>query len=148
MNIAAPTADEAGKAIADLNQIIDRLAETIAEETACARAGRLSAAAELSDAKLELTRLYSTESKRVKDGLAYAHPDEINRLREKHTTFQSLLQSNLTVLATAHAVSEGIIRGVSGELARKRVPSTYGATGRAHAPSGKSSQPMAVSRIL
>ena len=33
-----------------------------------------------------------------------------------HNTFRDLLQTNLTVLATAHAVSEGIIRGVSGEL--------------------------------
>ena len=43
-------------------------------------------------------------------------------MRERHTAFQALLQTNMTVLATAHAVSEGIIRGVSGELARKRAP--------------------------
>jgi hypothetical protein len=52
------------------------------------------------------------------------------------------------VLATAHAVSEGIIRGVSGELARKQSPSTYGATGRTNAPNNKRSQPLAISRSL
>jgi hypothetical protein len=57
-------------------------------------------------------------------------------------------QLDVTVLATAHAVSEGIIRGVSGELARKQAPSTYGADGRAQAPSTKSSQPLAPSRSL
>ena len=63
--------------------------------------------------------------------------------------FRSLLQTNLTVLATAHAVSEGIIRGVSGELARKQAPSTYGANGRANQPSRrKASQPLAISRSL
>ena len=69
-------------------------------------------------------------------------------MRERHAAFQALLQTNLTVLATAHAVSEGIIRGVSGELARKQAPSTYGATGRANAPSAKASQPLAISRTL
>ena len=80
--------------------------------------------------------------------IARSLPDALDRLRKRHTAFQALLQTNLTVLATAHAVSEGIIRGVSGELARKRTPSTYGATGRANAPSAKASQPLAISRTL
>ena len=58
------------------------------------------------------------------------------------------MRVNLTVLATAHAVSEGIIRGVSGELARKRTPQTYGATGRANSLSARASQPLALSRKL
>ena len=62
--------------------------------------------------------------------------------------FQAALQTNLTVIATAHAVSEGIIRGVSGELARQQTPSTYGAGGRATAPAAKTSQPLAISRTL
>ena len=41
---------------------------------------------------------------------------------------------NLTVLATAHAVSESIMRGVSAELARKATPQAYGASGRATRP--------------
>ena len=139
---------EADHALADLTGIMDRLAETIAEETARARAGRLRAAAELTESKLELARLYSTESQRMKAGLAHARPDTLKALREKHAAFQSLLKTNLTVLATAHAVSEGIIRGVSGELARKRAPSTYGASGRASAPSTKTSPPLALSRTL
>jgi len=139
---------EAEPTFADLNRIMDRLTETIAEETARARAGRLAAATELSEAKLELARLYAAESQRVKAGLAYALPDMLKGLREKHVAFQSMLQTNLTVLATAHAVSEGIIRGVSGELARKQAPSTYGASGRASAPSTKTSPPLALSRTL
>ena len=69
-------------------------------------------------------------------------------MRQRHDAFRALLQTNLTVLATAHAVSEGIIRGVSGELARKQAPSTYGATGRANMPDSKASQPLALSRTL
>jgi hypothetical protein len=52
------------------------------------------------------------------------------------------------VLATAHAVSEGIVRGVSGELARKSSPQTYGASGRANTPDPRAAQPLALSRML
>jgi hypothetical protein len=69
-------------------------------------------------------------------------------LHARHAAFQAMLQTNLTVLATAHAVSEGIIRGVSGELSRRQAPTTYGASGRANAPSPKASQPLALSRTL
>ena len=65
-----------------------------------------------------------------------------------HNDFRALLQINLTVLATAHAVSEGIVRGVSGELARKAAPQTYGASGRANAPDPRNATPLAVSRVL
>lgn len=140
--------NEANHAFAGLNDIMDRLAKTIAEETTHARAGRLKAAAELTESKLELARLYSAESQRVKTGLVHARPDVRDELHQRHAAFQSLLHTNLTVLATAHAVSEGIIRGVSGELARKRAPSTYGASGRASAPSTKTSPPLALSRTL
>jgi hypothetical protein len=153
LNELAPAtgAGAAEQAIANLNRILDSLAETIEEETARARAGRLSAAAELSETKLDLARLYSAESQRVRaaeGAIAGAPPDALDALRQRHAAFQSLLQTNLTVLATAHAVSEGIIRGVSDELARKQAPSTYGATGRSNAPPAKASQPLALSRTL
>ena len=137
--------------IANLNAIMDRLVETIEEETAHVRAGRLRDAAELGEAKAELGRRYAAESERVmaaRELIARSLPEALDALRERHAAFQALLQTNLTVLATAHAVSEGIIRGVSGELARKRAPSTYGASGRANAPSAKASQPLAISRTL
>jgi hypothetical protein len=134
--------------LAEFNNIMDRLADTISEENAHARAGRLAAATELNGRKLELARLYAANIQCMKADLAHVLPDVLKELRTKHAAFQSLLQTNLTVLATAHAVSEGIIRGVSGELARKQAPSTYGASGRAHAPSSKTSQPLALSRTL
>ena len=59
-----------------------------------------------------------------------AWPREIDALRQRHDVFHALLQINLTVLATAHAVSEGIMRGVSEEVnAQDRRRSTYGASG-------------------
>jgi hypothetical protein len=58
------------------------------------------------------------------------------------------VQRNVIVLATAHAVSEGIMRRLSGDLARKATPQVYGASGRAMAPNPKQGRPLAVSRVL
>ena len=69
-------------------------------------------------------------------------------LRRRHESFHALLQINLTVLATAHAVSEGIVRSVSDEINRAKVPQTYGATGRATIAKPKNRQPIAISRSL
>lgn len=150
---AAPigSVGEAERAIVNLHAIMDRLVDTVEQETARVRAGKLRDAAELDEAKVELARAYAAESQRVKaakDIVAKGLPEALERLRQRHDAFRALLQTNLTVLATAHAVSEGIIRGVSGELARKQAPSTYGASGRANTPGSKTSQPLAVSRTL
>ena len=45
-----------------------------------------------------------------------------------------MLQINLTVLATAHAVSESIVRGVNAEMQRRSMPNTYTAAGQARRP--------------
>lgn len=141
----------AENAVAGLESIMNRLEQTLTEETVHVRAGRLRGAAELDQAKVEFARLYISESDYVKtarNAIARLAPEALERLRRRHDTFQGLLRTNLTVLATAHAVSEGIIRGVSGELARKQAPSTYGASGRAQTPSSKTSPPLAFSRTL
>ncbi len=148
---AISTSIEAERAVAYLNKIMDRLVETVEQETAQVRAGRLRDAVANDEAKVELARAYAAETERVKaakDIIAKSLPDALEQLRKRHGAFRALLQTNLTVLATANAVSEGIIRGVSGELARKQAPSTYGATGRANTPNSKTSQPLAVSKSL
>jgi hypothetical protein len=59
-----------------------------------------------------------------------------------------MLQINLTVLATAHAVSEGIVRGVNAEVQRHNMPNAYTAAGQRAAPSPRQVRPLAVSRTL
>lgn len=148
---AITSAGEAAQAIESLSAIMDRLIATVEDETGHMRAGRLRDALALAETKTELARSYAAESGRLKAAEAVvvrAQPEALKDLRSRHERFQALLQTNLTVLATAHAVSEGIIRGVSGELAKKRTPSTYGSTGRANAPSRNAAQPLAVSRSL
>ena len=141
----------ANKAVAGLESVMDRLEQTVTEETTRVRAGQLRYAAELDAVKNEFARLYIAESDYVKaarNAIARLAPEALERLRHRQDSFHRLLRTNLTVLATAHAVSEGIIRGVSGELARKQAPSTYGASGRAQTPSSKASPPLAISRTF
>jgi hypothetical protein len=145
------TVNEAAAAIDNLNTIMDRLVDTVQRETARVRVGRLRDALERDETKVELARAYAAENERVaaaKGIIARSLPEVLERLHKRHEAFRALLQTNLTVLATAHAVSEGIIRGVSGEMARKQAPSTYGSTGRTNLPSSKATQPLAVSRSL
>ena len=96
-------------------------------------------------------------------GLTYAHigwlfdpeqtsprryaPDLLKDIQLRHERFRALLQINLTVLATAHAVAEGLVRGVSVELVRKSSPQVYTASGR-NAAGPRAAPPMAVSRQL
>lgn len=145
------TASEAERAITNLNTIMDALVETLEAETAGMRAGKLADVAVLEETKTSLSRRYLAETERVKaavDVIQQSLPQALAALRKRHQAFQALLKTNITVLATAHAVSEGIIRGVSNELNRKRMPAGYGANGRANAPNPKSSEPMALSRTL
>ena len=149
--IPIASAGEAELAVANLNNIMDRLEATVVEETARLRAGRLNAARELDATKSELARLYATQSERVKAArglIAKSQPQAIEALRTRHAAFQSVLQTNMTVLATAHAVSEGIIRGVNSEIRKKSMPQTYTATGYRAMPNPRHASPLSVSRTL
>jgi hypothetical protein len=145
------TAAEAEDVIGHFLKIMDALLATVEEETNLVRAGRLRAVTRLEQPKAELARLYIADLLRLRANQNYltqAVPETMHDLRRRHDTFRALLQINLTVLATAHAVSEGIVRGVSSELARKSAPQTYGASGRPSAPRARTGQPLAVSRSL
>jgi hypothetical protein len=80
--------------------------------------------------------------------LAQVSPDLLATLRRHHETFRAMLQVNLTVLATAHAVSEGIVRGVNTEIQRRNIPNTYTAAGQRATPGPRHITPLAVSRSL
>jgi hypothetical protein len=145
------TPAEAERLAAHFIEVMDMLVAVVQQETELVRAGRLAAAARLETTKGDLTRLYIADTLRLRAShtyLAQVVPDLLPPVRQRHETFRGLLQINLTVLATAHAVSEGIVRGVSGEMARKSTPQTYGSSGRTNAPGRSAAQPLALSRML
>jgi hypothetical protein len=145
------TAAEAENLIRHLLAAMDALVATVEQETALVRAGKLKDAAALEATKAELARTYVNDTTQVKANLPVLKkqvPDLLAALRKQHDTFNALLQINLTVLATAHAVSEGLIRGAHAEVARKNAPQTYGNSGRPVAPPKNAAVPVSVSRSL
>jgi hypothetical protein len=142
---------EAEVLIRHMLDVMDALLGTVEQETELVRAGKLTDAAELEPVKSELTRMYLADTAQIRASQGYltqTTPELIDELRKRHDLFRALLQINLTVLATAHAVSESIMRGVSAELARKATPQAYGASGAATKPAASSQQPLTLSRVL
>lgn len=132
-------------------EVMEALIDVIQQETDLVRNGRLTQATALEHTKTELARLYVADTMRLRasrEHLARIAPQLVPDLIRRHDEFRALVQVNLTVLATAHAVSEGLVRGVSGEIARQSAPQTYGATGRANVPDPRKAAPLAVSRVL
>ena len=145
------TTAEAENLVRHLLAAMDALVATVEQETALVRAGKLKDAAALDTRKAELAQLYATDTAQVKaniPALKKQVPELLAALRKQHDTFNALLQINLTVLATAHAVAEGLIRGAHSEVARKNAPQTYGSSGRASAPPRNTATPVSVSRTL
>lgn len=145
------TKAEAENLIRHLLAAMDALVATVEQETTLVRAGKLREAGALEATKAELGRLYAADTAQVKANLPVLSkqvPELLAALRKQHDTFNALLQINLTVLATAHAVSEGLIRGVHSEVARKNAPQTYGSSGRTSAPPRSMATPVSVSRTL
>lgn len=145
------SAAEGALLIARLAEAMALLLAVLEEETQLVRAGRISEVPRIEPRKSELARRYVADAGAVRTNalyLARATPREFGELRHRHEQFRAVLQINLAVLATAHAVSEGIIRGAAGELARKAAPQTYGAGGRTTGPGPNGCPPVAVSRRL
>ncbi len=151
--LARPITDqaEAQQVVGHLSDVMDALLALVEEETQHVRLGRLTEVPRLAEKKAKLARLYLGDTARLQASQTYlskAVPGVLQVLRERHNTFRAMLQINLTVLATAHAVAEGIIRGVSNEINKAAAPQLYGANGSRTAPPPRSAQPLAVSRIL
>jgi hypothetical protein len=145
------TAADAQTAIVQLTEVMDGLETVVEEETKLVRAGHLRQATGLGLRKTELSGLYFKAVERLKANskfLSRVVPQDVSALARRHELLQAVLKTNLVVLATAHAVSEGIMRRLSGDLARKTCPQVYGATGRTTAPDPKRAQPLAFSRTL
>ena len=148
---AAANATEARKLAENLMEVMNALLSLIEHETELVRAGKLREAMQFEPQKTELSRRYVGvvgQMKASQKYLSQAAPDLLKTLHRHHDVFRSMLQVNLTVLATAHAVSENIVRGVNAEMQRRSIPNTYTAAGRRAAPSPRQITPISVSRSL
>jgi hypothetical protein len=147
--IATPA--DARKLAEELLDVMSKLLGVVEQETALVRAGKVREAMQLEQQKTALSGRYVTavETLRVaQTHLSQVAPDLLASLKRHHETFRAMLQINLTVLATAHAVSEGILRGVNAEVQRRNMPNTYTASGQRATPGPRHITPLAVSRSL
>ncbi|MEW6769103.1 MAG: hypothetical protein AB1342_13830 [Pseudomonadota bacterium] len=148
--VAATPAD-ARHLAESLMQIMTSLLGIVEHETELVRAGNVRGAIALEAKKNEISSQYVNAISKLKgsrDYLSKSAPDLLAALHRHHDVFRSMLQVNLTVLATAHAVSEGIVRGVNGELQRRNLPNGYTAAGHRSVPGPRQVTPLSVSRSL
>ncbi|MHB0768579.1 hypothetical protein [Bradyrhizobium sp. 5.13L] len=148
---ATPGSAEARKLAEDLMDAMNALLGLIERETELVRAGNVREAMTLESKKQELSRNYVGAVSQLKANqaqFAKTAPELLSTLHRHHDAFRAMLQVNLTVLATAHAVSESVVRGVNAEIQKRNVPNTYTAAGRRAAPGPRHITPLAVSRSL
>ncbi len=145
--IATPA--DAEKAIDEITALLEKMSDLMQQETALVHAGRVRLAAGLGPAKAALAAQLFGAGERLKANARFlmaSAPARCTALARAQEAFRGILQKNMIVLATAHAVSEGIMRRLSGDLARKAAPQVYGASGRTIAPGPKQARPLAISR--
>ncbi|HET6838718.1 MAG TPA: hypothetical protein VFH41_03175 [Bradyrhizobium sp.] len=147
----ASTVAEARKLADNLMEVMSALLEIIERETELVRAGKLREALAFEGKKKDLSRRYMGAIESLKVNRKYfsqTMPELVTTLHRHHDVFRAMLQVNLTVLATAHAVSESVVRGVNAEVQRRNIPNTYTAAGRRATPGPRNMTPIAFSRSL
>ena len=128
-----------------LMDVMSALLGVIERETELVRAGKVREAMALEPQKTDLSRRYVSAVGHLKASqkyLAQTAPELLTTLHRHHDVFRAMLQINLTVLATAHAVSEGIVRGVNTEMQRRNIALHIG-----RSAAGYCITPLSVSRF-
>src|SRR6202034_2213343 len=110
----ASTPAEARKLAENLMDVMSALLGIIERETELVRAGKIREAMAFEPSKTETSRRYVHAVAHLKASQKYltqTAPELLTTLHRHHDVFRAMLQINLTVLATAHAVSESVVRG-------------------------------------
>lgn len=144
---------EARALIEAVLEALGSLSHLVGEETQLVRAGRLADAMAREPRKAELAGIYMRGVEQVKlnaVALARFAPDQVKRLKAAHVDFQTLIDTNQIVLATARAVSESIVRDLATDANKSSRVAGYGpaATVGAGAFSRPNAGPLVVSRRL
>ncbi|RYE35080.1 MAG: hypothetical protein EOP23_02690 [Hyphomicrobiales bacterium] len=134
-------------------EALGALSHVVGEETELVRAGRLPEAMTREPRKTELAGIYMRGVEQVKlNAVALARfvPDQVKRLKDAHTAFQGLIETNQIVLATARAVSESVVRDLAADANKPMRANGYGpaATVGAGVFARPNSGPLVVSRRL
>ncbi len=126
--IASP--QDAERLAERLIRLMTVLEDVVGRETELLRAARLKDATDLAQSKTDAARDYVHGLEALKTNaiaLARWAPGSVDRLRKAQSRLSDALAVNMTVLATARSVSEGIVRSLASEIAAPRTLTTYGA---------------------
>ncbi|HEY7383626.1 MAG TPA: hypothetical protein VH743_08140 [Beijerinckiaceae bacterium] len=143
---------EADQLITSVLGTMGQLEKVLADETAHVRVGRIREGLAAEARKSELASAYLRGLEVVKSNaiaLARFAPDALARLKTAHAAFSQVIQTNQTVLATARAVSENLLKSVADEVNRLSTPQGYAPAGPRGAPRPPpKSEPLLVSKRL
>lgn len=126
---------------------MDELARLLDEEAAHLAAGRIRQGLSREERKSQLSAGYLLGLEHAKQNavaLARFAPRTVGRLQAAQVALRDAVHRNQAVVATARAVSEGLVRGVADEVARQSRPRGYGAATAA----GAGSRPISYSARL
>ncbi len=145
------TRPDVERLLVTLAETMDALIHMMEAETRLVRAGRLMEAGRLQADKAELARRYLLAVETVKANRAvvdaYGKP-ELERLRQRHDAFTGEVRINMTVLATAKAVTEGLVQEIAALETKAAAPQGYSAAGGELRPKTGVSRPIGVNRAL
>ena len=105
---AITTPAEAERAIDEFTLLMEKLSGLLEQETRFVHAGRIRNAAALEPNKTDLAGRLFTLNERFKSSAKFLRqsvPDRCAALLRLQDAFRGILQKNMIVLATAHAVS-------------------------------------------
>jgi hypothetical protein len=142
--------DDAERLVAGVLTTMADLEKVLTDETAHVRVGRIRDGLAEEAKKSELATAYMRGLETVKANavaLARFAPDALDRLKAAHTCFGRAVETNQTVLATARAVSESLVKGVADEMNRLSRPQGYGPPGLQGARPQRS-EPLVLSKTL
>ncbi|MDJ1158460.1 hypothetical protein QNA08_09460 [Chelatococcus sp. SYSU_G07232] len=143
--------DEAKRLVEGVLATLAALERLIVEETRLVQDGRLADALVHETRKTELAGSYIRELEAVKTNaiaLARFAPDALTALKETHQRFAEIIERNQAVLATARAVSEGLIRTLADEVGAAAQPAAYAPAGAGQPARRPRAVPLTLSKSL
>lgn len=114
------THEDAALVCAQVEATMEALLQLIEAESTLLRTGKLIAAEAIEPRKSEYARAHMRDLdllRRVGPQLEYWAPEAVERLRQSHAAFMSVLQINMAALATARAASDSAARSIAAGLA-------------------------------
>ncbi|MGA0597964.1 hypothetical protein [Enterovirga sp. CN4-39] len=147
LNRQVATREDAERLLAALTAALEELEGALEAETALIGAGRIRDGLAEEKRKGELSAAYVLHLQRAKANvvaLARLSPEGLRRFRERQAAFERVISRNQTVIATARAVAEGLIRGLSEAVQKEARPNVYALPSRP-APALQAASPLVFS---